>query len=100
MTACFSWICLPESLSFGYADDVAALAMARNASLVEDALNPTLELVAGWLARNGLELAAKKTRAYLASRRAHRRAPGLVRMNHSVLDRPSRVMAAPRPPRA
>lgn len=92
---------LPLGVSVvGYADDVAAaLATARNASLAEDALNPALELVAGWLARNGLGLATEKTKAYLASRRAHRRSPGLVRVDHSVLGRPSRLVAVLRSPR-
>lgn len=39
---------LPPGMSvLGYADDVAVMATAHNASLVEDVLNLTLERVAG-----------------------------------------------------
>lgn len=53
----------------GYVDDVAVMTTAYNASLVEDILNPALERVAGWQARNGLRLTAEKTETVMLTRK-------------------------------
>lgn len=45
-----------------YVNDVAVVATAHNALLVEEVLNLALELVTGWLAHSGLRLAAERQR--------------------------------------
>lgn len=44
-----------------FADDVAVVAVAHNAELIEQIVNPTLEDIAGWMSSNGLRLAPEKS---------------------------------------
>lgn len=60
---------LPTGVSVvGYADNMAVMTTFRNASLVEDILNPALEVVRR-LTRNGLGLAEEKTEVVMLIRK-------------------------------
>jgi len=44
-----------------FADDIAIVATAHNADLMEQLVNPTLDSIVEWMTRNGLQLAPNKS---------------------------------------
>lgn len=44
-----------------FADDVAVVAAAHNAELIEQLVNPVLTDIVDWMSTNGLRLAPEKT---------------------------------------
>lgn len=65
---------LPEGIKLiAFVDDVAVLAVAHNADLIEELVNPVLETIAEWMNNNGLQLAREKTECIvLTQKRAYR----------------------------
>lgn len=59
----------PRASVVGYVDDVAVVATAHNAPIIEDILYLALKQVVEWLARNGLGLAPEKTEVVMLTRK-------------------------------
>lgn len=53
----------------GFADDLAVVGTGATGALLEEAVNPTLVAIDGWMRSRGLELAHQKSEAIILSRR-------------------------------
>jgi len=60
-----------------FADDVAVAAVAHNAELIEQIVNPTLEDIGGWMMSNGLRLAPEKSECVVLTNKYSYRDPRL-----------------------
>lgn len=60
-----------------FADDVAVVAVAHNAELIEQIVNPTLEDIDGWMSSNGLRLAPEKAECVVLTNKRSYREPRL-----------------------
>jgi len=60
-----------------FADDIAVVAVAHNAELMEQLVNPTLEDIVGWMSSNGLRLAPEKSECVVLTRKHSFREPSL-----------------------
>lgn len=60
-----------------FADDLAVVAVAHNAELMEQLVNPTLEDIARWMTSNGLRLAPEKSECVVLTNKHSYRAPAL-----------------------
>ncbi|CAI6371311.1 unnamed protein product [Macrosiphum euphorbiae] len=60
-----------------FADDVAVVAVAHNAELIEQLVNPTLEDIVGWMSSNGLRLAPEKSECVVLTKKRSFREPSL-----------------------
>lgn len=71
---------MPEGVILvGYADDLAALIIARNAELCQMRLNQVMRRVSSWMEDNGLQLAKAKTElVFLTKKRINTLLPMLV----------------------
>lgn len=56
---------MSSSTIIAFADDVAVVATGHTTALLEEAMNPSLNLVAGWMANMGLTLSVSKTEAIM-----------------------------------
>jgi len=65
---------MPDGIKLiAFADDVAVVAVAHNAELVEGIANPALSTICEWMAENGLRLAPEKSECVvLTKKRAYR----------------------------
>lgn len=60
-----------------FADDVAVVAVAHNAELIEQIVNTTLEDIGGWMTSNGLRLAPEKSECVVLTKEYSYRDPRL-----------------------
>lgn len=60
-----------------FADDVAVVAVAHNAELVEQLVNPTQTDIVEWMTANGLHLAPEKSECAILTNKNSYRAPDL-----------------------
>jgi len=61
---------MPEKTQLvAYADDVAVVSIAHTGALLEQCVNPALELVSRWMTANGLEVAPQKSEAILITKK-------------------------------
>jgi len=67
-----------------FADDVAVVAIAHNAELLERSINPTLEKVNHWMATNGLQVTLHKTEAVILTRKRAYMDPSIVCGGHNI----------------
>eukprot|EP00102_Acyrthosiphon_pisum_P020599 XP_016657809.1 PREDICTED: uncharacterized protein LOC100574938 [Acyrthosiphon pisum] len=63
---------------------VLVVGVARTGQLLEDAVNPTLEAIDGWMSSRGLELAHHKSEAVLLTKRRAFVPPRLVVGGHHI----------------
>lgn len=61
-----------------FADDVAVVAVAHNAELVEQLVNPVLKVICEWMTGNGLRLAPEKSECVVLTKKHNFRDPVLL----------------------
>lgn len=67
-----------------FADDVAVVAVAHNAELMEDLVNPVLEDIVRWMTDNGLTLAPEKSECVILTGKHGFRQPHLSVDGHQI----------------
>jgi len=69
---------MPDGIKLvGFADDVAVVAVAHNAELVEELVNPALSTICEWMSENGLRLAPEKSECVVLTKKYVYRDPVL-----------------------
>lgn len=74
-----------------FADDVAIVATAHNAELIEQLVNPVLSDVADWMSTNGLALAPEKSECVILTGKHAFRSPNF-RMDQTTHSRPGQMV--------
>jgi len=72
-----------------FADDLAVVAVAHDAGLIEQVVNPTLDDIAMWMTNNGLQLAPDIAECVVLTKKYSFRTPNLYIQGHQIPPKPA-----------